>query len=86
MTQESKNTIFSDRRKGRDRRKQNLPMPTGLDRRSNARRSGQFHGQPWWLRTSYAAELVSERTVIESGFFDDNESGKKEDKPPTSRR
>lgn len=53
--------MFNDRRGGRDRRQQHLPMPSGLDRRrKNCRRSRHFQAQPWWLRIRYAEELVSE--------------------------
>lgn len=54
-------TIFGDRRAGRDRRRQNLPMPAGLDRRKGGRRNRAFSAQPWWLRISYAEELVREK-------------------------
>ncbi len=76
--------MFSDRRKNEDRRQQYLPMPPGLDRRRRSRRTQQFHAQPWWLRTNYAAELVSESTIIESGFVDPDRrhaNSKKESSP-----
>lgn len=58
--------MFSDRRGGLDRRKQSLPMPTGLDRRRyNCRRNRHFQSQPWWLRIKYAEELVSERALAD---------------------
>lgn len=85
MTEESKRNMFSDRRRGLDRRKQRLPMPTGLDRRNRrCRRSRQFQAQPWWLRINYAAELVSEKTVIESDFIDRLKKSRK--KPPASEK
>lgn len=83
MTEESnRQSIFSDRRQGQERRKQRLPMPSGLDRRANrpCRRDHQFLSQPWWLRINYAAELVSETTVIERTF------GKQLEKSGKSRR
>lgn len=58
-------SIFSDRRDSEDRRKQNLPMPAGLDRRKDMRRSKQFKAQPWWLNTDYAVELISEKRLRE---------------------
>lgn len=58
---ETKNSMFSDRRNGTDRRQQNLPMPAGLDRRcKNSRRSRKFQSKPWWLTIDYSVELVSE--------------------------
>ena len=61
-----KRTIFNDRRDKSNRRQQNLPMPSGLDRRAQCRRSRRFHANPWWLSINYAEELVSEQTVIDS--------------------
>ncbi len=55
--------MFSDRRESEDRRKQNLSMPAGMDRRKNMRRGKQFKSQPWWLSTDYAVELVSEKQL-----------------------
>ena len=81
---EPKSSIFSDRRRGRDRRSQNLPMPSGLDRRRGGRRNRHFDAKPWWLRTNYAAELISESTIIESGLDDQTE--KSEGTPPASKR
>lgn len=80
---EATKSMFSDRRKGRDRRAQNLPMPSGLDRRRDCRRSRSFTTQPWWLRTNYAAELISESTIIESGFIDSDFSQVRKEKKST---
>lgn len=64
--EERKRSMFNDRRRGLDRRKQRLPMPTGLDRRNKlCRRNRHFQSQPWWLRIRYAEELVSERELAD---------------------
>lgn len=64
--EERKRSMFNDRRDGLDRRKQRLPMPTGLDRRNKlCRRNRHFQSQPWWLRIRYAEELVSERELAD---------------------
>jgi hypothetical protein len=52
--------MFSDRRGVNDRRKQNLPIPSALDRRSSGRRNKSFASDHWWLRVDYADELVVE--------------------------
>ncbi len=62
---EKSRSIFSDRRTGTDRRDQTLPMPAGLDRRGQCRRSRHFQAQPWWLRIHYAEELVTEQKTLE---------------------
>ena len=63
MSEGKDRTIFGDRRSGRDRRRQNLPMPAGLDRRkNNSRRNRSFSAQPWWLKIDYAEELIGEKT------------------------
>ena len=53
--------MFGDRRDKQDRRKQDLSMPAGLDRRAGSRRDSGFQGSPWWLSVSYAEELISEK-------------------------
>ena len=65
----SGNSMFNDRRRSCERRRQNLAIPVERDRRRNDRRSGrQFQNKPWWLSTNYAAELqaVRETIVLES--------------------
>ncbi|MEH6557912.1 MAG: hypothetical protein V7459_01415 [Oceanicoccus sp.] len=63
---DGKFSMFSDRRDDRrDRRKNDLPIPAGLDRRMNSRRNGQFHSREWWLRVDYADEFVSEKAFAE---------------------
>lgn len=63
---DGKFSMFSDRRDDRrDRRKNDLPIPAGLDRRVNSRRNGQFHSREWWLRVDYADEFVSEKAFAQ---------------------
>jgi len=63
---DGKFSMFSDRRDDRrDRRRNDLPIPAGLDRRVNSRRNGQFHSREWWLRVDYADEFVSEKAFAE---------------------
>jgi len=76
-----KNSIFSDRRKGIDRRGQDLSMPAALDRRGACRRSRHFQAQPWWLRIEYAVELVSEKLMSQ----DKNKQVKAKNKQPKSK-
>ena len=75
-----KNSIFSDRREGIDRRGQDLSMPSTLDRRGACRRNRQFQAQPWWLRIDYAVELVSEKLISQ----DKNKPVTTKNNPPKS--
>ncbi|MEE8057620.1 MAG: hypothetical protein V3T17_07280 [Pseudomonadales bacterium] len=61
----AKHPMFGDRRDGVDRRRQELPMPAALNRRSSIRRNRTFQAQPWWLQIDYAVELVSEKIFPE---------------------
>ena len=63
---ENRFSMFSDRRAGNDRRKHQLPMPAGLDRRDDSRRSRSFQSQPWWLSIDYAHELVAEKPEMKA--------------------
>lgn len=58
-------SIFDDRRNRLERRRQNLSIPAGLDRRKLARRHRRFSARSWWLDTEYAVELISEKTVTQ---------------------
>lgn len=61
----ARTSIFSDRRDRSDRRKQQLPMPAGQNRRLGSRRDGKFHSSSWWLKVDYSIELVSEKECAE---------------------
>ncbi len=76
-------SMFGDRRKGVDRRKQDLPMPAELDRRSGCRRNRSFQAQPWWLKINYAVELVSEVVSDQKGTDSDKT---KQKSPPTKTK
>jgi hypothetical protein len=58
--------MFSDRRRSTDRRKQNLPVPAGLDRRQGSRREHNFKAKPWWLQVDYSEELTSNKALSEA--------------------
>ena len=57
-------SIFDDRRIRLERRRQELPMPASLNRRSDDRRQKSFSARAWWLDTDYAVELVRERKAV----------------------
>jgi hypothetical protein len=78
------NSVFSDRRNESDRRRQDLPMPAGLDRRALSRRSRHFQAQPWWLSINYAVELVSEKVEPVLDTYTPKHSSLI--KPPASRK
>ncbi|WP_101758857.1 hypothetical protein [Oceanicoccus sp. KOV_DT_Chl] len=64
--EESKPSIFSDRRGKNNRRNQNISIPSGLDRREErcgCRRNRSFNAIPWWLSVDYAEELISEKLL-----------------------
>lgn len=46
-------TIFADRRLGRERREQALPMPRRFCRRRSERRVQIDEDRPWWLQVDY---------------------------------
>lgn len=57
--------MFSDRRARTDRRKNDLPIPAGLDRREGGRRNQYFKSNEWWLEVDYADEFISEKAFAE---------------------
>jgi len=57
-------SMFSDRRKSRSRRSQDLSMPKTLNRRADDdRRQKAFQAKPWWLSIGYCEELVSTKEL-----------------------
>ena len=59
---------FAERR-GNDRRKRDVPMPAGEDRRKGDRREGvntfMMKDRPWWLQVQYADETSANESHID---------------------